>query len=166
MKRPAAIAGSTIFFVAVPSIVAGALPWLILGGYSGSTASMPAVVLGGLLVMAGLAFLLHAFARFALDGLGTPAPIAPTEKLVVTGVYRHVRNPMYLSVLAIIAGQALTFGSWPVFIYGIVVAAMVTGFVRLYEEPTLAHSFGAAYDDYRRNVPGWLPRLTPWRGSH
>ena len=165
MKRPAAIAGSALFFIVVPSVVAGVLPWLILDGYSHPLASIPALLVGGLLVVAGLVFLLHSFSRFALDGLGTPAPVAPTEKLVVTGVYRHVRNPMYLSVLSIIAGQALIFASWPVLIYGLVIAAMVTSFVRLYEEPTLARDFGEAYDIYRRNVPGWLPRLTPWRGS-
>ena len=90
--------------------------------------------------------------------------MAPTERLVVGGIYRHVRNPMYVAVLSIILGQALLFSSWAVFGYGIVAAAAMVSFVRLYEEPTLARRYGAEYEAYRRAVPGWLPRLTPWRG--
>ncbi len=90
--------------------------------------------------------------------------MAPTERLVVGGIYRHVRNPMYVAVLSIILGQALLFSSWAVFGYGIVAAVGMVSFVRLYEEPTLARRYGAEYEAYRRAVPGWLPRLTPWRG--
>ena len=121
-------------------------------------------IAGWILILAAAALLLHSFARFALEGLGTPAPVAPTERLVVGGIYRHVRNPMYVAVLSIILGQALLFSSWAVFGYGIVAAAAMVSFVRLYEEPTLARRYGAEYEAYRRAVPGWLPRLTPWRG--
>lgn len=108
--------------------------------------------------------LLHAFARFALEGLGTPAPVAPTERLVVGGIYRHVRNPMYVAVLSIVLGQALLFSSGTVAAYLVIAAAAMISFVKLYEEPTLARRYGAEYEAYRRAVPGWLPRLTPWRG--
>lgn len=111
---------------------------------------------------AGTAFLLHAFALFALHR-GTPAPAAPTETLVVTGVYRFVRNPMYLSVLSIILGQALLFGSWSLVLYAAAVLLAVVTFVKGYEEPTLTSTYGGQYLDYRRNVPGWWPRLTPWQ---
>lgn len=108
--------------------------------------------------------LLHAFARFALEGLGTPAPIAPTERLVIGGIYRHVRNPMYVAVLSIIIGQALLFSSWSIATYAAIAAAAMVTFVKLYEEPTLAGRYGAEYKAYRHNVPGWLPRITPWKG--
>jgi protein-S-isoprenylcysteine O-methyltransferase Ste14 len=121
--------------------------------------------LGALLIAVGVAFLLHAFARFVIEGIGTPAPVAPTERLVVGGVYRYVRNPMYLAVGATIVGQALFFGQPVLLAYAAAFGAVVFGFVRLYEEPTLRSQFGAGYDAYRRAVPGWLPRLRPWRGG-
>nr|WP_275689987.1 isoprenylcysteine carboxylmethyltransferase family protein [Diaminobutyricibacter tongyongensis] len=105
---------------------------------------------------------MYAFALFALHQ-GTPAPVAPTATLVVTGVYRFVRNPMYLAVLAIILGQALLFGSWGLVLYAAIVLAAVVTFVKLYEEPTLTETYGEQYLEYRRNVPGWWPRITPWR---
>lgn len=165
MRPASAILGSAVFFLVAPGIVAGAVPWLIIGGYHQGLAPAVVAAPGALLVLAGLAFLLHAFGRFALEGGGTPAPIAPTERLVVGGVYRFVRNPMYLAVLAIIVGQALLFGHWPLLVYGGVVAALTATFVRIYEEPTLESRYGAEYGAYRRAVPGWLPRLTPWRGE-
>jgi protein-S-isoprenylcysteine O-methyltransferase Ste14 len=108
--------------------------------------------------------LLESFARFALQGLGTPAPVFPTRRLVVTGVYRYVRNPMYVAVAAIILGQALLFGSVALLEYGAVVWLMFHLFVLLYEEPTLRGVFGSDYEAFRAAVPRWIPRLTPWRG--
>jgi protein-S-isoprenylcysteine O-methyltransferase Ste14 len=113
---------------------------------------------GAALVVAGSAVLLHAFARFVVEGIGTPAPVAPTEKLVIGGVYRWVRNPMYLAVGAIIVGQALIFGSWQLVLYALVYAAAVVLFVRLYEEPTMQRCYGEQYAAYRRSVPAWWPR--------
>ena len=95
--------------------------------------------------------------------MGTPAPIAPTRNLVVTGLYRHVRNPIYVSVAAVILGQALLFGDWRLFLYGALVFVAFHIFVLAYEEPTVRESYGAEYETYRANVPRWLPRLTPWR---
>ncbi len=113
-------------------------------------------------IAVGVTFLLHAFALFALHR-GTPAPIVPTQSLAVTGVYRFVRNPMYLAVLTIVLGQALLFGSWWLVLYAAVTLAAVVTFVKGYAEPTLTRTYGKQYLDYRRNVPGWWPRLTPWR---
>lgn len=164
-SRTSAIAGSVVFLLLAPCIVAGVLPWLILDRYRlPFSTALPFVVIGGILTVAAVAALLHSFARFALEGLGTPAPIAPTEKLVVGGIYRHVRNPMYVAVLSIIAGQALLFASWAVALYGLVMGIAMVSFAHFYEEPTLARRYGAEYEIYRRAVPGWLPRLTPWRG--
>jgi protein-S-isoprenylcysteine O-methyltransferase Ste14 len=165
VKKPSAIAGSALFFLVAPGIVAVLAPWLIVR-WDRSVAFDPAVQIpGGLVVLAGIAFLLHAFAKFALEGAGTPAPVAPTERLVVGGIYRHVRNPMYLAVIAIIVGQALAFSNVAVLVYAAIAAATMFGFVKLYEEPTLAERYGRQYEEYRANVPGWWPRLSAWRGS-
>lgn len=164
MRSFSAIAGSALFLVVAPGVVAGLVPWLLTDTYRMPLSSVPGFVpVGWILVLGAAAVLLHAFARFALEGLGTPAPVAPTEKLVVGGIYRHVRNPMYVAVLSIILGQALIFSSWPVVIYGVIAAATMVSFVKVYEEPTLAQRYGGEYEAYRRAVPGWLPRLTPWR---
>jgi protein-S-isoprenylcysteine O-methyltransferase Ste14 len=98
-----------------------------------------------------------------LEGLGTPAPIAPTRNLVVTGLYRHVRNPMYVSVVAVILGQALLFGDWRLLLYGGLIFLAFHIFVVVYEEPILKQSYEAQFENYRANVPRWLPRLNPWR---
>ena len=106
--------------------------------------------------------LITSFARFALDGLGTPAPIAPPRHLVVRGAYRYVRNPMYVALLAIVFGQALLLGNVELIVYGAVFWVACHFFVVLYEERNLGGRFGAAYEKYRAAVPRWLPRLTPW----
>jgi protein-S-isoprenylcysteine O-methyltransferase Ste14 len=113
---------------------------------------------------AGAAVLLSAFVRFVAEGLGTPAPVAPPEHLVVGGLYRHVRNPMYVAVVASIAGQALLFARPVLLAYGAIAGLAMWAFARWYEESELAERFGAEYEHYRRAVPGWWPRLRPWRG--
>lgn len=164
MRRPAAIAGSVLFFLAAPAVVAGLVPWWLTGWRTSDAAPWaPARVAGALLAAAGALALLHCFARFALEGLGTPAPIAPTQRLVVGGLYRHVRNPMYLSVLAVIVGQALLLGQPVLLCYAAAVGAAMVAFVRLVEEPMLSRRHGAEYEEYRRAVRAWLPRLRPWQ---
>ena len=165
MRTPQAIAGSAVFFIVAPCVVAGLVPWLLTDRYNQPLSTVPGFVpAGAILIVAAIALLVHSFARFALEGLGTPAPVAPTERLVIGGIYRHVRNPMYVAVLSIILGQALLFSSWTVVAYAVIGGVVMGSFVRFYEEPTLASRYGAEYETYRRNVPGWLPRLTPWRG--
>ena len=163
--RRRAVLGSAAFLVLAPGVAAGLVPALITGWEVDH--DLPGVVraLGVVLGGAGLAFLLHAFGRFAFEGLGTPAPVRRPERLVVGGVYRHVRNPMYLAVLSVVAGQVLFFGSAALAIYGGVLALTFVAFVRLYEEPTLSAQFGAEYERYRAAVPGWLPRRSPWGGE-
>jgi protein-S-isoprenylcysteine O-methyltransferase Ste14 len=128
---------------------------------------MPAPVrlIGGALIAAGVAVLLPAFGRFVIEGIGTPAPTAPTERLVVGGAYRFVRNPMYLAVASVIVGQALLLGQAVLLIYAVLFGVAVTTFVHGYEEPALAARFGEEYETYRRAVPRWRPRLRPWTGS-
>ncbi|WP_457094836.1 methyltransferase family protein [Microvirga sp. P5_D2] len=117
--------------------------------------------LGGALILFGAAVVLDSFARFALQGRGTPAPIYPTATLVVSGAYRYVRNPMYLAVMALIAGQGLLIGSLPLVLYALVFGVVTHLFVLVYEEPTLHSTYGAQYEAYAADVRRWLPRLTP-----
>jgi protein-S-isoprenylcysteine O-methyltransferase Ste14 len=156
MRRAAL--GSLLFLVVAPGVVAGLLPWLLTGWDVADDVPVLVVVAGVVLVAAGAAVLLHAFARFVAEGLGTPAPVAPTERLVVGGLYRYVRNPMYLAVGATIVGQALILGQPALLLYALAFGAAVWTFVRVYEEPTLARRYGAEYAAYRRAVPGWWPR--------
>ena len=114
------------------------------------------------MLAAGTLVLLSAFVRFVTEGFGTPAPIAPTQRLVVGGLYRYVRNPMYLAVLAIIVGQAIVLWRPILLGYAALVALAFLAFVRGYEEPTLHRRFGDEYVAYRSAVPGWWPRLHPW----
>jgi protein-S-isoprenylcysteine O-methyltransferase Ste14 len=109
--------------------------------------------------------LVQSFVRFVSEGGGTPAPVAPTEQLVVGGYYRYVRNPMYLAVIAVVLGQALLFGQPLLFVYTAAVAAAVVSFAHWYEEPALRRRFGEQYDRYRRAVPGWVPRRRPWQAG-
>jgi protein-S-isoprenylcysteine O-methyltransferase Ste14 len=162
--RTWAALGSALFFALAPGMVAGFVPWAITGWHLRQLPAwwIPGRIVGGLLLAAGAAVLLHAFARFVSEGLGTPAPVAPTRRLVVGGLYRYVRNPMYLAVLAAIVGQALLLGRFDLLWYTLAVGVAVVAFVKVYEEPTLTASFGAEYEDYRRNVPGWWPRWRPW----
>jgi protein-S-isoprenylcysteine O-methyltransferase Ste14 len=161
--RRAAV-GALVFFFLAPANVAGLVPWWISRWrLQEPFLGWPGVRwIGAALVLAGLPVLISAFARFVRDGLGTPAPYQPTERLVVTGLYRFVRNPMYVAVVSAILGQALVFGSRTLLVYGGCVAAAAHLFVRLYEEPTLRKRYGADYERFCRNVRRWWPRLTPW----
>ena len=161
-SRVRAAAGSALFLVVAPGVVAGVVPWWITRWRARTPPPwMPLRIAGAVLLAAGAWVLLHAFARFVTEGVGTPAPVAPTRRLVVGGLYRYVRNPMYLAVLAAIAGQALLLGRVELLGYGAGIAVAFVAFVRLYEEPTLARQFGDEYEAYRRMVPGWIPRLRP-----
>jgi protein-S-isoprenylcysteine O-methyltransferase Ste14 len=163
LRRAAAAAGSAAFFVVAPVVVVGLIPWGLTGGWEAEDTWAPLVALGAVLLAAGLAVLVQAFVRFVVAGLGTPAPVAPTEHLVVGGLYRHVRNPMYLALGAIIAGQALVLGRPALLLYAAAVLAITATFVHVYEEPTLRRQFGAEYEAYCAAVPGWLPRRRAWR---
>ena len=158
-----AAAGSAVFLLIAPGVVAGLVPWWLTGWRMGAAYPAPVQVTGAVLTAGGAAALVAAFAQFALQGRGTPAPPAPTEKLVVRGLYRHVRNPMYLAVLTVITGQALLLGRPILLGYAAGVAAAFIGFVYGYEQPTLTRRYGGQYQAYRRDVPGWWPRLAPAR---
>ena len=161
--------GSAIFLVIAPGFVAGLVPWWL----SHWQLNPPFFgmwflrVVGGFLITVGAIGLLDSFTRFAVQGLGTPAPIFPTRHLVVTGLYRHVRNPMYVAVISTILGQGLLLGNVRLLEYGGLVWLLFHSFVLVYEEPTLRASFGSEYKQFCDAVPRWIPRFTalknpPW----
>ena len=161
-----AIVGSAIFLVIAPGFVAGLVPWWIShwrveAPFFGMSILRFA---GGVLIVLGAIGLLDSFIRFAVQGLGTPAPVFPTRHLVVTGLYRYVRNPMYVAVVSTILGQGLILGNVMLMEYGGVVWLLFHLFVLVYEEPTLRGTFGSEYESYCEAVPRWIPRLTPWNG--
>jgi protein-S-isoprenylcysteine O-methyltransferase Ste14 len=161
MNRASAILYSAIFAVLAPGTVAGFIPWYLTRwnfqepffhfyGFR---------LIGCVFIASGLPVLANAFMRFAIEGLGTPAPVLPTKHLVIRGPYRFVRNPMYVSVLALIFGQAFLFGDPQLLIYGIIVLTAFHLFVLLYEEPKLRQTYGVEYEEFVRNVPRWIPRF-------
>jgi protein-S-isoprenylcysteine O-methyltransferase Ste14 len=156
--------GTLVFALTVPASVIMLVPWLMTSwkvqppflGWAGTRWIGAACLLAGLPIVAG------AMVRFVREGRGTPAPIAPTQRLVVTGPYRYVRNPMYVGVVASILAQALIFGSLAVLAYAALLGVVFHAFVLCYEEPTLRRRYGAQYDAYTRGVHRWRPRLVPW----
>jgi protein-S-isoprenylcysteine O-methyltransferase Ste14 len=165
VRRNAAATGSALFFTLAPGTVAGLVPWWLTGWRLRQPVAywLPVRAFGGLLIVVGAVVLVHAFTRFVVEGLGTPAPVAPTAHLVVGGLYRYVRNPMYLAVVAAIVGQALLLWQPVLLLYAVIVGAAFVLFVLGYEQPTLRRQFGSQYEAYRRAVPAWWPRLHAWR---
>ncbi len=163
MRHTSAVLGSLIFLVIAPGFVAGIFPWWITGWvfHSPLLGFRLIRVIGVALIAVGVPMLLDSFARFAVQGLGTPAPVLPTTHLVVTGLYRFVRNPMYVGVSAVIFGQALLFGSVRLLTYGVLIWLAFHLFVLLYEEPKLRSSFDGEYQIFCQNVPRWIPRIRP-----
>lgn len=166
MRKVAAVIGSAAFLVIAPGFVAGLAPWWISrwrleNPFFGILFFRFA---GGALITLGIIGLLDSFIRFALQGVGTPAPVFPTQHLVVSGLYRYVRNPMYVAVVSTILGQASLLGNLTLLGYGGLVWLLFHVFVLIYEERALRASFGAEYKIYCTEVPRWIPRFTPWRG--
>jgi protein-S-isoprenylcysteine O-methyltransferase Ste14 len=163
MSKITAILGSAMFFLVAPATLAGLIPWSITQWeFRPPFFAAEATRLVGLaFIIAGVPGVLDSFARFALLGLGTPAPIAPPRNLVVSGLYRYMRNPIYVAVVAVILGQAILFADWRLFAYGALLWLFFHIVVVAVEEPTLRQSFGAEYGRYCADVPRWLPRLTP-----
>jgi protein-S-isoprenylcysteine O-methyltransferase Ste14 len=162
-RRRAAV--GTALFALGPVTVAGVLPWVVTRWkvQKPVPGGLPAQLAGVLLLGSGTAVVANSFVHFAVEGVGTPAPFAPPKHLVVGGLYRFVRNPMYVAIAAAVTGQGLLLGQ-PKLLAAVALGALpVTAFVRFYEEPALARKFGAEYQAYGDHVPRWLPRRTPWR---
>ena len=148
-------------------VVTGLVPWWLTGWRVRHPAPpwawAPLRVAGAALLATGAVVPVHAFLRFVVQGVGSPAPIAPTQQPVVGGPYRYVRNPMYLAVTAVIIGQALLLGQPGLLGYAAVVGGATAAFAHGYEEPTLRRQFGGQYEAYRKAVPAWWPRRHPWQ---
>ncbi len=164
MRRVWASLGSLLFFVIAPGTVVGLVPWWITRWQTNPALnnSQSARSIGAVMIVIGLYPLLSSFARFAWDGLGTPAPIAPPTRLVVTGFYRHVRNPIYVALFVILSGEAIFFADMRVFVWALLFWAFTHVVVIAYEEPTLRGMFGAQFEAYCANVPRWLARRRAW----
>src|SRR5437667_3642914 len=139
VQRTIAVLGSAVFFVVAPCTLAGLVPWSITGWqlrppFLGLELTRG---IGAIMILAGVPGLVDAFARFALQGLGTPAPIAPTRNLVVTGLYRYVRNPIYVALVAVILGQAVLFVDQCLLGYGVLVWLASNAFRAGSEAPAL-----------------------------
>lgn len=156
----------------LPGTVAVAIPALILyrGGFDtlDLVDRAPALrillaVFGVLLVVVGITLFVATNRAFALIGRGTLAPWDPPRKLIVVGVYRRVRNPMISGVFAVLLGETLVTASIPLLALTLLFAAVNAIYIPLVEERGLLRRFGADYETYRRHVPRWIPRPTPWQ---
>ena len=151
---------TSIFTIIVPGAVIALIPYLLLSRNPGAFEHIGAFQLFGLIPMAiGVAIYFRCAWDFASTGQGTPAPIDPPKRLVARGLYRFVRNPMYLGVLLTLLGEAWLFSSWTLVVYAAIVITWQHLFVVFYEEPALKRKFGESYADYVARTPRWIPRF-------
>ena len=150
---------SITWAVLLPGVVAGYIPWAFfrLGEIHWSP-EVPALYVGVVLVASGISLLAACIWEFASRGRGTLSPVDPPKELVVQGLYRYVRNPMYLAVSLILIGEHMLTHSWQLLAYWAVCFVIWNVFVIGYEEPTLRRQFGESYERYARDVPRWVPR--------
>jgi len=146
-----------LFTLVVPGTVAVYIPLVIAQNRPPTSGPLFAIALAVLAL--GGAIYAWCVWDFAVFGRGTPAPIDAPKKLVVRGLYRYTRNPMYVGVLTVILGWAVLFQTAAVVLYALIVGTCFHLFIVVYEERHLQKEFGGAYDDYRRRVSRWLPRL-------
>ena len=153
---PALILRAAIFIAILPGAIAGWLPWYLAGSHRPRLDSALGVI-GAVFAVIGWLVLLWCARDFAVRGRGTPAPYDPPRQLVVDGLYRFVRNPMYFALVTSVLGQAAMYRSRTVLWYAVVVALCFHLRVVLYEEPKLTELFGQSFADYRARVPRWVP---------
>jgi protein-S-isoprenylcysteine O-methyltransferase Ste14 len=151
----------------VTVVIPGALLYLTGADTLRAWEAVPATrvvlpILGVLLIGVGLSLIAATIRLFVRIGKGTLAPWNPTERLVVQGVYRHVRNPMISGVFFILLGEAVAAASLPLLCWFLVFVVVNAVYIPLVEEPGLVKRFGEDYLVYKRNVPRWLPRVKPW----
>jgi protein-S-isoprenylcysteine O-methyltransferase Ste14 len=147
-----------LFTILVPGSVLVLIPQRLLGGFPRPAAG-PLTWLGGLIILLGASIYFRCAWEFAVRGLGTPAPIAPTKFLVTTALHRYVRNPMYIGVFLVLLGEAGLFRAPLLLAYAAFFSVPVELFVVYYEEPTLRCQFGESYEQYRSSVPRWIPKF-------
>ncbi len=154
----------------VTLVIPGTMLWLSGTDSFGLWQSVPASrfvlpVIGGICICLGLLLMVATIRLFVTVGKGTLAPWEPTQRLVLQGVYRHVRNPMISGVILVLLGESVLTASLPLFCWFLVVVLVNAAYIPLSEEPGLAKRFGQEYLTYKRNVPRWVPRWTPWDGG-
>ena len=154
----------------VTLVIPGTILWLSGTDSFGLWQSVPASrvvlpVIGGICICLGLLLMVATIRLFVTVGKGTLAPWEPTQRLVVQGVYRHVRNPMISGVILVLLGESVLTASLPLFCWFLVVVVVNAAYIPLSEEPGLVKRFGEDYLTYKRNVPRWVPRWTPWDGG-
>lgn len=152
------IINTILFTIFVPGTVIVYIPSRIVGGFHWPPDGW-LTWLGVAVVGIGAAIYFRCAWEFAVRGLGTPAPIAPTKFLVTTALHRYIRNPMYVGVGMVVLGEAALYRSLHVLGYAAFFCVVVHLFVVFYEEPTLRRQFGESYEQYRHDVPRWIPRL-------
>jgi protein-S-isoprenylcysteine O-methyltransferase Ste14 len=145
-----------IFTILTPGTVAVAIPYWLLG--SGGRPDSSWWPVGALLIAPGAALYLWCAWAFVTAGQGTPAPVDPPKRLVATGLYRMVRNPMYVGIVLILLGESIVFASLTLLGYAVLAWLCCHLFVVLYEEPALRRKFGESYKEYCKSVPRWVPR--------
>lgn len=158
MSRAFAILKTAVFTIFVPGTVAGYVPYRLLRQPIKLFFDVLGII-GIVAIALGAAGYFSCAWYFAYHGLGTPAPIDPPKTLIVQGLNRYVRNPMYLSVLLVILGEAALFHARHLLIYAACVWFIAHLFVLLYEEPALSRKFGESYEHYRQSVPRWIPHF-------
>lgn len=154
-----ALLRTLVFTVIAPGTVTVLVPRRILP--AGARWHLDVLGIFALVLAAGGAAIYFwcAFWAFVGYGHGTPLPLDPPKRLVAHGLYRVMRNPMYVGVETVVAAEAIGFRSTDLAIYLLIWCACVYLFVLFYEEPALRRKFGAEYEEYCRRVPRWLPRL-------
>jgi len=156
---------SLLWTILLPGVVAGYVPWRFFGlGWTPFDLTSPTQLLGLVCIGLGVVLLAACIFEFAWTGRGTLSPADPPPHLVVRGLYRYVRNPMYLSVTMILLGEALVVHSVALTIYWAIWFAAANIFVLCYEEPALRRCFGSSYNEYTQHVRRWIPRFHE-RGS-
>lgn len=145
-----------LFTILQPGVVAGLIPWLIVRSHQATPVSPWLYYPGVVLFAAGVIMVLACIVQFALQGAGTLSPADPTKKLVIAGLYRYSRNPMYIGVMMMLVGEAMAWGNVYLWLYAALIFLCFYLFVRYREEPRLRRDFGEEYDDYRRRVRRWL----------
>lgn len=151
---------SLLWTVLLPGIYAGWIPWQYFGvSQVRVNPSNPLHIAGLALILGGATLLAACIWEFAHSGRGTLSPVDPPRRLVIRGLYRYVRNPMYLSVTTIVLGEVLLTGSGGLLVYWLTWFVLVNIVVMGYEEPDLRRRFGQSYEDYTRKVGRWIPRL-------
>lgn len=148
-----------------PGIVLVYVPWWITRFHLPAGEPVWQKLIAAAMILVGLVPLLTSMLRFISVGRGTLVPGVPTEHLVVSGLYRYVRNPMYLGVLLSLAGEAVLLCNRGIVIEALAMWAGTHLMILVYEEPTLTRRFPDEYPRYKRNVPRWLPRLKPWNDA-